>query len=177
MKISSLLLAHLAKSAEGNAQQTEGDTSLRVPNVFFPMLRIPDIFYSFNSVPQPGTSVERHSVIQTDTRNFATTNTVFLCRLGPGLWEIEWQHWITAEGAVNDNTSNVRLQAVLEDGTNPSVDLTRFVNSSVVFQQLSGRLSVLLSSEQALIINLGTTAGGGLGTNRSNLRISAAKLL
>jgi len=176
MNLKTLLLAHLAKSQEGNARQTDGDTSITVPNSFLNTISIPDIFTFFSSVPNAG--IERHSFIQTDSRFVNANATATLCTLGPGLWEVSFAHWIAPEGAVNDLTALARLQISLIDGTNPLVDLTRFNNTGLgMFQNLSGSFKALLSAEQNLSFIINTTVGAGTGTNRSNVRIIGSKLV
>jgi hypothetical protein len=174
---STTILAFLAKSGKGNNNQQDGDTKILVPNVFQNVIQVPIPFNFFNSVPQVATAPAILSTIQTDSRFFNVAGTTFIVGTGPGLWEIEWAHWVTPEGAVNDLTSLVRLQLALIEGTNPTVDLSRFNNTGAVRQSLTGRFRVTIPSEQQLNWFVNTTLGAGTGTNRSNIRITMSKFL
>lgn len=173
MKANTLLLAHLAKSAKGNAQQQEGDTRISVPNTFLPTLRIPLPFYSF--ISNPVLSAQQNSFIYTDSRLMNANVNTFLCTLSAGLWEVAYNHYLSPAGAVEDLTAAARLTIVLVDGTNPQADLSYLANSKVVNQNNSGKFTVLVSAEQQIQFGMITNVGAGTGTNFSKLVLFCSK--
>jgi hypothetical protein len=177
MKISTLLLANLGKALKGGAQQELGDTRVDMPGRIQPTLELVDLFQFFNSVPQVLPDQYKKSFIHTDQRLFNVTGTTFLFQISPGFWDIEYAHWVVPEGAVNDTTSNVRLQATLVENVNPTVDVTRLNNTGLIYQFVTGRFRAMLANDQALSFFINSAVGAGTGTNRSLIRVSGNRLL
>jgi hypothetical protein len=175
MLANTTILAFLAKALKGNANQQPGDTKIVVPGLFQNVISVPEIQTFFDSAPN--NTVHVKSFLHADARVFNLTGTTLLTNLGPGLWEVEYSHWITPLGAVNDLTSNVGLQCTLAEGVGSTVNLTRFTNTGLVFQSMRGLLRMTVPSEQNISFFVDTIIGAGTGTNASRILLNARRLL
>lgn len=173
MKANTLLLAHLAKSTEGNAQQEDGDTRVQVPGMFLPVLNLPlPIYWVYGGTV---TDPMKNSFVYSSQIALGASNTVILFTLGPGLWKLRIQAHIAPAGGVTDLTSSAILRIVLVDGANPTINISRLANSQNAQPQLQIEMDFLVSAEQQIQFLLDTVAGLGTATNVHCVLVTASR--
>jgi hypothetical protein len=171
----SSLLGYLGKSGSKVNTSEVGDTRVRVPGTFQPVLQIPYPFFSFYSVFQ-NALVPVNSFIIDIAVTFAAANVNDIIALGPGYWDMTLNMTLEEQGAVSDATSLCAVSFFALDGTGATVKLVEITNKQGLDQSFQLNWKQLVTSDQPYQFRLTRVAGLGTGLNIARLLIVGVRM-